>query len=140
METALLIYLYITVGKALVTVSHFLWVGLVIYALALCTMGLSSNFGTDRYEFVSDDLTSESEIYLSLRKHLKNAVVTFGVLVLCNSLYPDKEELAWIIGGAAAVSVATTEEAKKLPDNVLRAANTFLEGVAEKGKGQEAAQ
>lgn len=138
METALLIYLYITVGNILHGITPVVSVALAAYASAFILVGAVTGGG--RETKYNGDLTDESKVWLFLRKYLKNAIVTFGVLVLCNSLYPDKEELAWIIGGATAVSIATTEEAKKLPDNVFRAANTFLEGVAEKGKEQEVAQ
>jgi hypothetical protein len=42
---------------------------------------------------------------------------------------PDTEDLKYIIGGAVAWNVAQTEEAQRLPENVLRAANSFLEKI-----------
>lgn len=58
----------------------------------------------------------------------------FYTLAVCLALLvltPSKKDVAWIIGGGVAYNVATTDEAKKLPDNVLGALNRFIESAEE---------
>ena len=53
--------------------------------------------------------------------------------VLMNVVVPSKDDMKYIIGGSVlwntTTSVLDSDEAKKLPSNVLKAANTFLEEV-----------
>lgn len=46
-------------------------------------------------------------------------------------LVPSKEDIAWIVGGGITLNIAQSEEARQLPDNVLNAANQFLESIKE---------
>jgi|GEM_PF-6573344 len=130
MNTALLIYLYIVAGNFASAFAAAAFILAIGYFVPLSVMGLFSSFGSDTH-WSSDELSPESKGFIAMRRHFKSVVIALAFLGSVPALYPDKDDVAWILGGAAAVHVAQTEEAKKLPDNLLRAANTFLEGISE---------
>lgn len=141
MDTALLIYLYIVIGNLKWLVVIVSTIG-AIGSLATLVFGIISKFGTvtgntsdyscDR--LYGDNLLPEAKWYHALYKATKPFAIASFVLLILSSLYPSKKDLAVIFGGTALVSVASSEEAKKLPDNILKAANAFLEGVYEGGE------
>lgn len=57
------------------------------------------------------------------------------VSLFLSAFLPGEKQLLRIVGIGAAYHLTQTDEAKKLPDNVLKAANTFLESVASKKSG-----
>lgn len=130
MNTALLIYLYIVAGNVASACAVTAFVLAICYFFPLIMTAIISGFGYDT-RFSSDELSPESKGFIAMRRHFKSVVIALAFLGSVPALYPDKDDVAWILGGAAAVHVAQTEEAKKLPDNLLRAANTFLEGISE---------
>jgi hypothetical protein len=52
--------------------------------------------------------------------------VVLGGLLIVSVLIPSRSDLAFIIGGHYATHSA---EAQKLPDNILKAMNAFLQGI-----------
>ena len=69
----------------------------------------------------------DSDLLRLLVHHRRPQIYTILLLLMLLCAVPDKEEVAWIIGGGVAYNIASTEEAQQLPDNVLGALNTFLE-------------
>lgn len=54
----------------------------------------------------------------------------WAVFLILGSFIPGETRLMKIVGIGSAYHLTQTDEAKKLPDNVLKAVNSFLEGVA----------
>jgi len=61
----------------------------------------------------------------------KKFITAFIVLTSLVVLIPDKKDFYFIIGGSVALSLSQNEEAQKLPNNVLKALNAFLEETVE---------
>jgi len=117
MSTALLIYLYVLFGNLR---------GLAIFFIALCLFFVL--FSPMLFVFIDD----EEEALITIKKIAKKLFYWVAIpSIMLIALYPNKEDLILIVGGTALISVAQTEEAQKLPENVLKAANAFLEGVYE---------
>jgi len=86
-------------------------------------------------EFFSGSMSEgDRRIYKEMAKSIKLYVIFFACFSVINSAIPSKEEAAWIIGGSFAFDIAQTDEAQKLPDNVLRAVNNFLEDSVKEGE------
>lgn len=49
------------------------------------------------------------------------------VMIVLTSFNPSKKDLYFIIGGGTALHVVSNEEVQKLPTNLARAANDWLE-------------
>lgn len=115
MNTALMIYLYLAVGS-------------LLDMLFLACVGLGAVVGASGLAILEEQTNGHAppEGY---GKWAKRYLICAACFLVVDSFYPDKEDLAFIFGGAIAVDIATTEEAQKLPDNLLKAANSFLEGV-----------
>lgn len=124
MDTALLLYLYVVfdnvagVCNAIITFS--------LIAMAINIIVFLIVWGEDGTEDATKVLEKSKKLWKKIR-----LFPIFIASLLFITLYPDKEDLALIFGGTALVHVAQTEEAQKLPDNLLKAANAFLEGVYE---------
>lgn len=122
METAWLIYWYLSIGKLITTVLIIsIMLSMVFFFVAIVKWFIWAN----------DDFDETEDIFMAWVRRWKIFVIPCLVSLFINAFYPRAESLAYIFGGAALVSVAETEEAQKLPDKVLRAVNVFLEGVAE---------
>ena len=78
---------------------------------------------------VYEDVTPD--IVRKIVRSWKLLVYPCVALTILSSFYPSKSDLAWIAGGTAAASIASSDEAKELPDNLLKAANAFLAGLNE---------
>ena len=115
MTTVLMLYLYVVAGKFFTAGS-----GLSVAAMAAWGLGY----------FVVWQERYEKEGRAKLNKFIWLPYVA-AFFILGNTLIPTKEQLAWIIGGSVAVSIASTEEAKQLPENVLGAVNSFLKQMHE---------
>lgn len=48
------------------------------------------------------------------------------VFIILNLLIPSRDDLKYIIGGAAIVSLADVKGVEELPENLVKAANEFL--------------
>lgn len=128
MEYAFWIWLYLAVGN-LGWVVFLAWVVAVVLGAFAFMLGIESDFG--KRLTLEGAPTDDSRIFLWAKRFSIKAFCLSITLSLIGSLYPSKEDLMWIIGGAGAIHVAQSDEARKLPDNVLRAMNSFLEGVGE---------
>lgn len=116
METALLIYLYFTVGKLLATslIASFVIVG--------CT----------GFAFIVASECSKEDWYKRLfTKITKPALIVGVVTILLNGFYPDKGVIKYMIGGTAIVAASKLEGVEKLPKNIIDLANAFLEETTE---------
>lgn len=71
--------------------------------------------------------SSDPEISSKFKFWFRVAIFSLFITGGLRSLYPSDSDLRYIIGGTALFNVSNTEEAQKLPENVLRAANNFLE-------------
>jgi len=110
METALYIYLYLT----LLNITEGA-IGIILFLIVA-------------HFFVRVVFEEEGKCYF---KHLGICLL---VAAFVSGLLPSKSDLTYIVGGASLWSVAQTEEAQKLPSNVLKALNTVLESVQEETK------
>lgn len=115
MEIAFWIWLYLFIGNLgwIVVAS-----GVACAALMLASIG------------VYDSVMGASDGVKKLHKRLlKWSIVSVFVTGLIASAYPSPRDLQWIIGGAVTYHVIQNEEVQKLPENLLKATNTFLEGI-----------
>lgn len=130
MEAALLIYTYLVVGD-LTEIMAAVAVVLAIVCLFVYLVCVLEEPGSN---MKTEEGVEGAKGFIT--KGMRCLKILVPVVVLLYGLYPGKEDLAWIFGGAAAVSLAENERAQQLPDNVLRAANQVLEdynGEAEDG-------
>lgn len=66
---------------------------------------------------------------------LKKAFITFPIIILLSALFPSKQDMYFIGGGYIAIEATKVDGVDKLPANVVKALNTFLEGFeVEEGK------
>ena len=114
MTTALMLYLYMVVG-------NIIEVGGFISVISAIAWGVASGISW---------VEKADEVFKLTRK-LRWVPYVALLFIIANALLPTKEQLAWIIGGSVAVSIASTEEAKQLPENVLGAVNSFLKQMQE---------
>lgn len=129
MSTAFWIWLYLVVGKLASP-------GPIVLLCCLAAMA-----GFCIFMHLSIDEPSNAEKIFSSSVHIgKKVGVVIVVLILINLLYPTKNDLALIFGGSLALDLAQTEEAQKIPENTLKAINTFLEAVADQDQTKEKAQ
>ena len=123
--SAILIWLYLSIKS----ISIFL----VVVTGTLLTVACLGKlyFLLMRYE--SSYPMSEREIENEGRSNKFFKLITkvfIGVSIVA-LLIPSTKDLQYIIGGAVAIEIVKSEEARKLPDNVLKSVNTFLEGFNE---------
>jgi len=86
-------------------------------------------------EFFSGSMSEgDKRIYQEMAKYIKVYAIFFACFSVINAAVPDKEEAVWIIGGTFAFDIAKTDEAQKLPDNVLEVVNKFLEDAAKESE------
>lgn len=124
MSYAVLLYLY-TVLTAVSSLAFFISLFLIISFFIF----IMSFVGTIGYK--DDNLIVRETFNKFLKKPLKWVLPICIAIIL---IVPSKEDMYFILGGSALIAVGKTEEAKKLPDNVLKAANTFLEKLQENKK------
>lgn len=128
MTEALLIYMYLAIGSI---ITQAVVAGLfvtILFPAAFIMSGIESDWGATG-EKPGSYGCGAYRAFFWLKSVSKRASLTIVAIWLLAAIYPSKSDVAYIVGGAALISVATTEEAKKLPDNVLRAANRLLEEV-----------
>lgn len=65
-------------------------------------------------------------------KWARGMAILWLVSLFLSDFLPGEKKLLRIVGVGAAYHLTQTDEAKKLPDNVLKAVNTFLENAAAK--------
>lgn len=122
MGTAFAIYIYLALGQILSAVSIISTLGGVAYAVLFIMCTGASEGGENEYD------PAACKCYARCKRALKPVLVTLSTLILLNALYPSKDDLEFIAGGTV---VLNSEEVQKLPDNLIRAANSFLEQVSE---------
>lgn len=74
------------------------------------------------------------EAYATAFKWFKNTLKTIAFCMVISIFIPDNKQMLTLIGGYA---VTNNEQIQKLPDNVLKAANAYLEGLVEAPKKDE---
>lgn len=125
---SLYIYLYLVV-------SHLAITGLLSSVFFSVATGMISAFQWDKV--YPSDIENNTQDYKIFRKTFgyftKSCIITV-IFLLVTCLIPTKEEIAWIVGGSVAYNLSQTEEAQKLPENTLKALNSFLEGVTDKAE------
>lgn len=131
MSEAILIWLYLSFGSVIFVISYITIFTSVAYYIVLGLLGFLSDFGKNDSEFYQ----SERNNYLTLRKLFKSVSLTTVVIVCLGSLYPSKEDLKWIIGGAlvwnGVEAASDLEGVNDLPQNTLEAMNHFLKSIQE---------
>lgn len=118
------IWLYFMFAKFTSIAIHGIW----ILALLLCFFTFLVTVDPNKTKEEMEQTVKDLSILF------KRYVVCSIVLLLMWSAVPDKEELGWIVGGGVALKISQMEEAQKIPDSVLGAANRFLESIAEETK------
>lgn len=124
MTTALLIWAYITLGKVLSLAVVLSWVAVGLYVILFFTCWLDFE---DNYHGQS----SREDFFSVWKKRAKFVIILLVSCLFLNSLYPEKEDILYIVGGTVVLEsgmwLMGNEEAQKLPNNVLSAANHFLQ-------------
>jgi len=119
MNEALMIYVYITLGNVvelLKVAVTFLVIYITAYALTVAAVQECSPWSK-----------------------IPGLKTSLSILLLSSALivaYPSKEDLKYIIGGAALLNIAQTDEAQQLPKNILDTTNNFLEFLNGEMKGE----
>ncbi len=131
MSEALLIWLYMGLGNLLVV---FFWLASILligYFIILFVLGVMSSFGSSN----SYTYEGETKQYNKLITYLKPLLISSAIVFSLHAIYPDKEDLKWIIGGAlvwnGVQAASDVEGIEKLPDNTIKAMNHFLESISE---------
>lgn len=134
MSEAILIWLYLGLGNLL---PNLLLVSLVVAVPFFVILGASAAHSEMGQSTHSGD-KSVIALYNKLIRLVKPVVVTLVLLLVAVSLYPSKDDLKWIIGGAlvwnGASAASNIEGIEKLPKNTVDAMNHFLESI---GKAEE---
>lgn len=76
---------------------------------------------------VIGDSCEKDEYFPVWKKWLKTYLLTLVIGISVVSIIPSHKEWAIILGAGSLYNLSQTEEAKKLPNNVLRTLNEFLE-------------
>ena len=61
-------------------------------------------------------------------------VILVITLVVLATAVPNKDQMAWIVGGGVVLKVGQNEEVQKLPENTVKAVNRFLNSISEDEK------
>ncbi|MBL4753826.1 MAG: hypothetical protein JKY52_09580 [Flavobacteriales bacterium] len=117
MTTALLIWAYLTVVNI---ITFFTVVGLVVFFIV--GIGVS----------VDSMVDGRLSPCIAEFKHKGKAMVCFLVFIFLASAVPSKYEIKLILGGTALVAMSQVDGVSELPENLVNAANSFLESVTEK--------
>ncbi len=120
MNEAILIWLYISISDAITSAVVVSFVALVASGFSILTF------------WVNEDDTATATMWA------KRAAIVWVSFLFMSSFIPSKEDIKYIIGGAAvwnsAEYLASSEEAKQIPDNILKAMNSFLEETQKEDK------
>tara|TARA_R110000803_G_scaffold8609_5_gene27601 strand:+ start:1959 stop:2357 length:399 start_codon:yes stop_codon:yes gene_type:complete len=130
MSTAFLIWAYLSLGSLVSATVVILVLFGVAYGLAFAMMGYETDFGDEER---GSHYKNELRQYNKLKAMFPTVLKTFMVVIFVAALYPSKDDLKYIIGGTAVVAAVNVEGFSELPENVVEAANSFLEDITEKG-------
>lgn len=130
MSTALIIWSYLFLGKVVSFLTTAVTIFLALSALTLLMLAIA--FIVEAPEplemFAKDNFSKVKSI-------IKKTVIYVAIVIVFCSMYPKKDEVMLIVGGAVAVEggkwLVSNEEAKEIPNNVMKAVNHFLETVTE---------
>jgi len=120
MSVPLLIWIWLSL-KSLVVTGVIL--GVILFSIALIWYACERD-----YARTAENVVKANTMGI---KRLKIIGYPTIALMFLGCLVPNSKDLQWIIGGSVAYSIATTDEAKKLPDNLLKSMNIFLENTFE---------
>lgn len=121
----IILYLYIALEEFL----SLYMLPILFFGVIMVVIGIIGSFIPDC------EITEGGKRMITLLRRLGFSLLSF-ILVL-SLIVPSKQGMLWIIGGGAAYNIATSEEAKKLPDSVLKALNMFLEDIQEEEASSE---
>ena len=120
MTTALLIWAYIALGN-LITFLMIIFILGVIIAIPFVIITTVEGYGAEQFK----NFKHKGKLFLGLT-----------MFVLLTSAYPSTSDLKFILGGTAIVAMTQVEGVSELPENLVSAANQFLEGVVDKEEAQ----
>lgn len=132
MTTAFLIWAYLGLGNFIIAmwvITVFTSIGFVFWYVRRL---INIDYNTPRLE--------EPAAYAELHKKARSIYPykTLFVFILITTFYPSISDLKYIIGGTVLIEggkmIADSKEAQKLPDNIIKAANTFLTKVNDEKK------
>jgi hypothetical protein len=131
MNEAILIYLYLVLGSLIEVMLFAGVIGSVAWGFLF--IGSDGDLVFDQTE----EGTGEYKMQRGLNLFGKLSIIVLITGSLLAVLYPDKDDLKWIIGGAIVWNGAETasqmESVQRLPDNLVNAANHFLESIEDTG-------
>ena len=119
---AYLLYLYTVMLSLEVFLAIAVWISVIVMILVTVAIFIEMHF---------QDLTVTSQKLAPLKKTTKIYMAFLLSAVTFIALVPSKSDMGFILGGWAVYEVASMDEAKELPENLINAANTFLESVSE---------
>lgn len=111
MNTALMIYLYFSIGSMLGGIAAFLAVTSACLLLALL-IGLEER---------------DSDTWKKLLGYFKLFAIPLAIVLLLSSWYPTKDTIKYMIAGTVVVEAGKLDGIERLPQNVVDLANSFLE-------------
>lgn len=118
-EAGLVVYVYIILERVNEIFSFSLAVGFFMIIGSVFFLVVPE-------EDVGETLRDKSGTVLTFMKSKWWAVPIVFVL-----LFPNKDDLKLIFGGVGIYAVSQNEEVQKLPNNILKSANSFLEKLGE---------
>lgn len=131
MFEAFIIWLYLSIGSVLQILN-------LITTIALVLIGISFIFTFLVSEVGSPDDKNMYNVYQKVKSLFKPVFISFLVVVCLKAVYPDKEDLKWIIGGAlvwnGVQAASDIEGVRELPQNTVDAMNHFLKSIQEEGE------
>jgi hypothetical protein len=133
MFEAFIIYIYLILGDILGTMTGIAWVGSVIVAIFVVCLGFHeiNAYDSDATRDFKEESNEKTKAFFIA--HWKKFVVIPLVSTTLLLAYPTKDDLKWIVGGAivwnSAEGVANIKGVDKLPENLVGAANYFLESI-----------
>lgn len=140
MNEAILIWLYLSLGGMITLFwCMFALAGVVAACMGLNYAIIESTYG-EHAESGNDWAIKEMDKIKSYPGLLKKFLPfkTTVILILVALMYPSKDDLKYIIGGSVAFNavqaMGNLEGADKLPQNLIDAANRFLESAKEEEK------
>lgn len=137
MNEAILIWLYLSLGS-MVTLFWFMFTFAVIVTVVMginytSTLSAYGDSADQEYTWAVLEIDKVKHYPDLFKKFLPLKTVVFCMLVAL--MYPSKDDLKYIIGGSVAFNavqaMGNLKGADKLPQNLIDAANRFLESAKE---------
>ena len=106
----------------------------VLAAIGLIIIGVCSAIGLIITLFYCAELGESPAKVIGRLPCKKLWAILMITLVVLATAVPNKDQMAWIVGGGVVLKVGQNEEVQKLPENTVKAVNRFLNSISEDEK------